>query len=515
MSVTVEKVRLPIEFEFSKETDSRFRKVKVWIAHTGENLNGSYFEKEVLEDMAKTLSGTPIVGFIERVEGTEDDDFSDHRNEITVKENGIHVRYAGHAYGFIPEENNHKIEIRNGKEWLTAEGYLWTKFSDAVDIFTAVNGIKSQSMEIDNVEGHVDDLGRIEISSARFSALCILGDNVQPAMDGSTVEFFSNKENHYQDELNEMIHAFELEKGESKVTKKDIENTTTEDFTGEEPELDAPVVEGDAFTSEPEPEGASDDEGKDEFTQDGENEPEPTPEPDADPNPEGTEDFKDDEEDDDEEADDTDKEDEEDDKKSFTLAFELSHDDVRTKLYQSLRNAREEDDYSDYYIMQVFDTHFVCQVDTYTNSGYQSKYVKVTYDKEVDNVVLGEYQEIFPMFVSAEEKGAIEGQRAKVAELTQELESLQAFKAEIDNQQKEMLVSEFEEQIGKEKAEDIRSNFSQFSVEDVEKEVALNCFEFMRNQPKDEAISVPTAQFKANKSSSGANKYGSLTRLFN
>lgn len=511
MSVTVEKVRLPIEFEFSKETDSRFRKVKVWIAHTGENLNGSYFEKEVLEDMAKTLSGTPIVGFIERVEGTEKDDFSDHRNEITVKEDGIHVRYAGHAYGFIPEENNHKIEIRDGKEWLTAEGYLWTKFSDAMDTFTAVNGIKSQSMEIDNVEGHVDDLGRIEIVSARFSALCILGDTVQPAMDGSTVEFFSNKENQYQDELNEMIYAFELEKGESRLEDnitKETENT--EEIVIKEPELDtqATVVEDGAFTSEPEAEAEQEEEiVENEFVNNEQ-------EPEAEAEQEGEAEFKEDN-DEDEDEDEDEKDENEDDEKSFKLEFELSHDDVRTKLYKSLRNAREEDDYSDYYIIQVYDAYFLCQVETYTNNGYESKYIKVIYDKQDDGVVLGEHQEIFPMFVSTEEKDAIEGQRAKVAELTQELESLQSFKAEIDNQQKEMLVSEFEEQIGKEKAEDIRSNFSQFSVEDVEKEVALNCFEFMRNQPKDEAISVPTAQFKANKSSSGANKYGSLTRLFN
>ena len=47
-----------------ESTDGRFQKVKVWIAHTGENLNNSYFEKETLESMVSTLPYIPIVGYI-------------------------------------------------------------------------------------------------------------------------------------------------------------------------------------------------------------------------------------------------------------------------------------------------------------------------------------------------------------------------------------------------------------------------------------------------------------------
>jgi len=45
---------IPINFEMIEEIpDSRFLKVKIWLCHTGENLNGSYFSKELLETMKK------------------------------------------------------------------------------------------------------------------------------------------------------------------------------------------------------------------------------------------------------------------------------------------------------------------------------------------------------------------------------------------------------------------------------------------------------------------------------
>ena len=296
MGINIDKMNMPVSFELNDDADSRFKKVKVWIAHTGENLNNSYFEKDVLEEMATTLSGIPIVGYIEKTDSDDDEDeedFSNHRNEITLKSNGISIRYAGHAYGFIPKDCNYSFEKRGGKEWLTAEGYVWTKFTDAMKIFSDANGVKSQSMEIDHVEGASDDIGRMVVTSARFSALCILGESVNPAMAGSTIEFFSNKKDQYQQELYEMYQAFELEKGDSSVEdnkkNKALEpeatfeegnaNTTAEGAEDNVDNVDGANFEdngGEPEATEPaEPTGAAEPEGN--FSEDGE--PEPTPEP--------------------------------------------------------------------------------------------------------------------------------------------------------------------------------------------------------------------------------------------
>ena len=90
--------------------------------------------------------------------------------------------------------NRWRARMANGKEWLTAEGYLWTKFQKAMGIFTDSNYEKSQSMEISDIGGYIDDDGILNIESAVFTALCILGDDVRPAMSGSTIEALSERE---------------------------------------------------------------------------------------------------------------------------------------------------------------------------------------------------------------------------------------------------------------------------------------------------------------------------------
>jgi len=506
MGINIDKMNMPVSFELNDDADSRFKKVKVWIAHTGENLNNSYFEKDVLEEMATTLSGIPIVGYIEKTDSDDDEDedeedFSNHRNEITLKSNGISIRYAGHAYGFIPKDCNYSFEKRGGKEWLTAEGYVWTKFTDAMKIFSDANGVKSQSMEIDHVEGASDDIGRMVVTSARFSALCILGESVNPAMAGSTIEFFSNKKDQYQQELYEMYQAFELEKGDSSVEdnkkNKALEpeatfeegnaNTTAEGAEDNVDNVDGANFEdngGEPEATEPaEPTGAAEPEGN--FSEDGE--PEPTPEPTPEPQePEQTFSLSDD---------------------AITLSFELSHDDVRRGLYSAVRKNLGEREYA--YILQVYDNRFIVEKTTYSDEGETSTLLSVTYEKNGDEINLSNEEQVFPMFLNASEKEKVEENRAQVASLEAQLQELYEFKAEVDKTKKEELVEEFAEKLGEEFVTEIRGKFAEFSVEDVEKEIALKCFQLIKNKKEEVEPSVSVQNFSKRES-----KYGTLDRFF-
>ena len=71
MPIGVKSINLPVTYEISDYVDDRFKKVKIWIAHTGENLNYSIFTKESLEKMSETLPYVPIVGYIEKNEEDE------------------------------------------------------------------------------------------------------------------------------------------------------------------------------------------------------------------------------------------------------------------------------------------------------------------------------------------------------------------------------------------------------------------------------------------------------------
>ena len=215
----------------TRSLDDRFRKVKIFIAHTGENLNNTSFSLESLVHLAKSLAHVPIVGCIK--EGEESIyDFSGHEEKITITTDGIDFEYIGVPFGFIPEEHNAHIEIRDGKQWLVAEGFLWTKFNQSIDIFESNNGKKSQSMEIEDVLGYVDDEGVLHIEEAIFSALCILGNDVAPAMTGSTIEYFSAKHT-FKDYVKEMALEFS-KRGDDTVDEKEIKTNSEEELEKDE-----------------------------------------------------------------------------------------------------------------------------------------------------------------------------------------------------------------------------------------------------------------------------------------
>ena len=468
LSVNINKLRLPITFESdSSIEDSRFKKVKVWIAHTGENLNNSYFEKSTLSEMAKTLSGIPILGFVE-VDSDDENDFSDHRQEITIKDGDVDIRYAGHAYGFIPKENNHDFEFRDGKEWLTAEGILWSKFTDAMNIFDESSGIKSQSMEIRNVEATTDDIGRIDIHSAVFDGLCILGDKVSPAMAGSTIEFFSNNGNEYQLEVEKLMTAFELEKGAESVAENEevleveTELDLEEDVEKEEFEADTEV--------EVEEETIIDEEEKDDSVEDFEEEAE---EEVVIEEPEVAEEkaFK-----------------------VFNLNFELSHSEISNKLYRAVDRYFGDDHYG--YVSEIFDDYAIVQV----YDGDSSWYSKMYYSKDEDSINITSDTKVFSMFLTEEEKTKVENHRARIEELEEELKALNEYKAQIEQEEKEALLEEFSEKVEAEDLASIREKVKEFSVEDIEKELGLALFRFeKRNKSEETSNAVIVTNFNKNK----------------
>ena len=246
------------EYEFLPDVDEhtmdgRFKKVKIWVAHTGENLNATAFSRESLLQLSETLPYTPIVGYVKKDENGED--FLGHEREITIDRDGMTIEYLGVPYGFVPENPNEKIELREGKEWLTTEGYLWTKFDKALNIFDNANGRKSQSMEIEALDGYTDDNGVYNIENSVFSALCILGEGVRPAMQGSTIEFF--EADSLRSEIANMLKEFteeskyveeggaelDTENKKDEVTEEEAQTQTEEQFTEEEAKESEAIAE--------------------------------------------------------------------------------------------------------------------------------------------------------------------------------------------------------------------------------------------------------------------------------
>ena len=498
MPIGVKSINLPVTYEVSDYVDDRFKKVKIWIAHTGENLNYSIFTKDSLEKMSETLPYVPIVGYIEKNEEDEND-FSDHRNSITIKDGDVNIEYMCHAYGFIPEGAKSSFEIRDGKEWLVGEGYLWTKFEKSVDIFSNSNNSKSQSMEIDNIDGFIDNEGRVNVDNARFSALCILGDDVSPGMQGSTIEMFNA--NSVKDEIKEMVYEFS-KKGD-KSLKKDTEEKVEEsaEEKGKKTKTNAKEAKTDSDKKDTE-EKVEDvkKNAKKEDEEAGTKSKDNSDEVDEDKN-----NFVEKDEEDTEDVEDVEKEDEK--EKKFQLVFEISHDDVRRCLYKAIN---EEESYS--WIIEVFDNHFVYQKETYENDVYTTKFYDRQYVMAEEKVTIGDEVEVFSKFLTKEEFDKIDAERNRVKELETELTTLKEFKAEKETADKMEILETYSEKLSEEKFKEFSEGIANFEAKDLEKEIAYALFkqdQVTESENKAGGVAVYTA-----KSNETTGKYGDLDRLF-
>ena len=500
MPIGVKSINLPVTYEVSDYVDDRFKKVKIWIAHTGENLNYSIFTKESLEKMSETLPYVHIVGYIEKNEEDEND-FSDHRNSITIKDGDVNIEYMCHAYGFIPEGAKSSFEIRDGKEWLVGEGYLWTKFEKSVDIFSNSNNSKSQSMEIDNIDGFIDNEGRVNVDNARFSALCILGDNVAPGMQGSTIEMFNA--NSVKDEIKEMVYEFSKkgDKSLEKDTKEKVDEFVEEKDKEDKTDTKKAKTDSDKKDTEEKVEDVK----KNAKKEDEEAKTKSKDEKDSDETDEDKKKFVEEDEEDTEDGKGVEIEDDK--EKKFQLVFEISHDDVRRCLYKAIN---EEESYS--WIIEVFDNHFVYQKETYENDVYTTKFYDRQYVMAEEKVTIGDEVEVFSKFLTKEEFDKIDAERNRVKELETELTTLKEFKAEKETADKMEILETYSEKLSEEKFKEFSEGIANFEAKDLEKEIAYVLFkqdQLTESENKAGGVAVYTA-----KSNETTGKYGDLDRLF-
>lgn len=170
---------------------------QIKVLYVGENRNRSYISKEVAEDMAKSLRGTPIVGYY--IEDKKD--FGDHGEQLVIDGEGFHFNTLTKPYGFVaPDakvwfqdfEDMDERGIKTVRTYLVTDGYLWTgQFEECRSLLT---NTKSQSMELDKETLNGEWSNAVNnnyelfiINDAIFSKLCILGDDVEPCFEGASI----------------------------------------------------------------------------------------------------------------------------------------------------------------------------------------------------------------------------------------------------------------------------------------------------------------------------------------
>ena len=234
-------------------------KCEIKVLYLGENRNHSYITKEVAADMAKTLRGAPIVGYFRE----EKEDFADHGHRVILDDEGVKFECLTKPYGFVsPDaqvwfqtfEDEDEFGNTIEREYLMTTGYLWTGQFEECQV--AVSEGRPQSMELDeqtldgnwstNVKTGMDFF---IINDAIFSKLCILGDDVEPCFEGSSVKApevstsFTKVDESFRNTLYTMMQDLQaaLEGGRNMEENENV--VTNEESLVEEPIVETPVAE--------------------------------------------------------------------------------------------------------------------------------------------------------------------------------------------------------------------------------------------------------------------------------
>lgn len=173
-------------------------KCEIKVFYLGENRNHSYITKDVATEMAKTLRGAPIVGYYK----DSKEDFADHGEKVTFDDEGIHFECMTRPYGFVApdakvwfQKFDDYDDFGNSvtREYLMTTGYLWTGQYEECKSVVEGDG-KPHSMELDEetLDGHWSEniktgMDFFIINDAIISKLCVLGDDVEPCFEGSSV----------------------------------------------------------------------------------------------------------------------------------------------------------------------------------------------------------------------------------------------------------------------------------------------------------------------------------------
>lgn len=249
------------------------------VCYVGKNRNGSEISRDVLEKMANTLPGCPIVGAWRK----DVEDFGAHGYKVTVEDGHVKFSCETRPYGFVAPnarvwfqkfvDSTSSGDVEH--EYLVTEGYLWTgQYEEAMSV---LKGGKGHSMELD--DGSADgiwsspDENGLEffiINDAVFSKLCILGDDVRPCFEGAAVlpETRFSLDNEFSRTLYSMMSELKealLNRDEGGINMANKKVNT--EFVDVEPAVDEqPAVMESAVEPEPaaEPEAALDEEPHDE-----------------------------------------------------------------------------------------------------------------------------------------------------------------------------------------------------------------------------------------------------------
>lgn len=424
------KNQLPVSFTVDKSfLSDKFIKLYLKICHDGKNPNRSRFNIKDLKNKKETLSNSPILAHI-----TTDSDnkpcFGSH--DMTLESNAFNdeelkLIYLEQPVGVIPETNNFRVVEEDGKNYIYADAYIWRGYSNYCEEILAESPFTKISMEVNILAYSYDSKEDCyDITDFEYAAVTLLNNDLETGMVGAkaTIQSFSMQESldieslslKLKDEFNIINQKFA--KGVANLDKKMASDILAQ-FAVTDIEIGINLEDVSEYTEESftaKIQEYLDNKQKD-IDED-----------------EKDEDKKDEELDEEDNLDDIEKSKKSektlDEKKKskcsldengvFNISFELSFDDIRGQLYSLLRDKYDDNSY-DTFICEVFESYFIF------GKYFENKYLKQSYIVEDEKVVFKDDAiEVFSMFLTQEEKDALEKTKEAQNSMVESFESLNA-----------------------------------------------------------------------------------------
>lgn len=430
-------------FELNDDLSEGLLYGKIRAFHDLTNNNKSHIETDVLEEKMMSIKDRPVMADIVDTDETDEDgnpikDFSGHTMYYDEALDKMIYKEIPIGHFIHPESIHLEYDEEYDRNFVCADVVVYEEYTAACDILRRRKTVDC-SVELCIRKMHWDNTDKtLHLDDFYVQGTTLLGSHTLPGMSGSklSIKDFSEENNSIfssisEDEHSKLIETLDnLNKTLSSLNINSKTNPTVEKFEkGGNTEINMTkfeellekynkTVEDIAF----EYEGLSDEELEEVFsTTFGESESSPDTvltesDKSDDDTDNGTDDSTTDEPDESDDTDNTDdtSDDNDKDKDTYSKTFELSHEDVRSALYQLL--APIEETLNEYYwIMSVYDDYFI----------YESccgNYYKQAYTKENDTIAFdGERQEVFAEFVTADEKAELEDMRANYSSISEKL----------------------------------------------------------------------------------------------
>ena len=201
-----------------QELSKQFSTASLKVMYVGHNINRTYFTKEVVERNIDSLRNMPVVGEYSE----EKKDFKGHGGKMVVEDDKVLFLPTTRPYGVVPNDFTYEWIMEEGdgiepRETLVIHNIiLWTQHYEEAKL-ALINQL-NQSMEIEIIDGDysVDDDVYI-VKDFRFEALCILGNEYNPAFSNS--HFFSEM-NDFKAEFSKMLKTLSFELNQKEENKE-------------------------------------------------------------------------------------------------------------------------------------------------------------------------------------------------------------------------------------------------------------------------------------------------------